>query len=191
MLISARHLVDRLRHPRQRAVELAALRTRLARQPGADGVSQEERDLAGRLRELRERMLLALGTLTSCTRCAVGHPAPFGRWPGGHCCGSRTEVLFSDDELVALKLAGTTALSWVPPRSDLAGCVFRGPEGCSLDARDRPNLCVRYLCRDLERELAVREDGREVLAIQAELSACFARFEALRARARAERPPWE
>ena len=184
-------MLDRLRHPRQRADELGELRARLARQPRADQVSEEERELARELRVLRERMLEATGRVESCTRCAKGHPEPFGHWAGGHCCGSRTEVLFSDDELAALGLGGTTAARWVPPRSDLAGCVFRGPEGCSLAPRDRPNLCVRYLCRDLERELGSREDGRLVLAIQAELSARFARFAELRARARSGGAPWE
>jgi len=144
------------------------------------------------MRDLRARLIEALGSVESCGSCAKGHPLPFGRWDGGHCCGSRTEVLFSDDELAALKLAGTTARELRPPTTELAGCAFRGASGCSLDPRDRPTLCVRYLCRDLEREIASRPDKRHIREIQAELSGCFSRFAELRARAReATRAPWE
>lgn len=188
VLISTRHLVDRLRQPRARADQLRALRERLQRAGDASPTTDEEVALARQLRELRERLDQAVGAVRSCSGCAAGHPEPFGHWQGGHCCGGRTEDLFTDDELAALALAGTTPGRLTPPRSELAGCVFRGPTGCSLAVRDRPNLCVRFLCRELEGELTVRGDRREIAAIQAELAGCFARFAALRADAAL---PWE
>jgi hypothetical protein len=179
-----------LRYTTARADDLDALRRRLAR-ARAEPASDEERRLALELRELRERMTAQLGEVMSCTRCARGHPEPFGHWAGGHCCGSRTEVLFTEDEVRTLVLAGTTAARLTPPRGDLAGCAFRGVTGCSLAAADRPNLCVRYLCRELEQELAERPDGREVRRIRARLGSVYAEFQALRAGVRSCRAPWE
>lgn len=179
-LISARHLVDRLRHPAARADQLRALRLRLERQRSATDASHEERALAGELRELRERLSRAVGSVRSCSGCAVGHPEPFGHWAGGHCCGGRTEEIFSDAELAALALAGTTPGRLSPPRAEVAGCVFRGPSGCSLPVRDRPNVCVSHLCRELLAELAEREDRREIAALKAELVRSFERFARLR-----------
>ncbi|MCE7892232.1 MAG: hypothetical protein DYH12_21440, partial [Sorangiineae bacterium PRO1] len=60
-LISARHLVDRLRHPAARADQLRELRLRLERQRSAPDASREERALAEELRELRERLTRAVG----------------------------------------------------------------------------------------------------------------------------------
>ena len=135
MLISAQYLVDRLRHPRSRADEVAALRRRFAAAPvhdgGPSGLSVTERDLALELRRLREALSVALAGVASCSGCARGHPLPHGRWRGGHCCGTRGERLS-------------------PPAGDHAGCAFRGPDGCSLAPADRPSLCVRYICRELE-----------------------------------------
>jgi hypothetical protein len=47
---------------------------------------------------------------------------------------------------------------------------------------------VRFLCRELEAELTLRGDRREIAALQAELARCFARFAALRADAAL---PWQ
>lgn len=118
--------------------------------------------------------------MRSCSSCAVGYPEPFGHWDGGHCCGGNSENLFTNDELAALKLAGTTAGKLSPPHSDLAGCVFRGPTGCSLSVDDRPNICVRYLCRTLERELLARGDKPEIVALAQELKETFEEFVKLR-----------
>ncbi|MBK9001854.1 MAG: hypothetical protein IPM35_39530 [Myxococcales bacterium] len=177
-LISARHLVDRLRHPAARADQLRELRLRLERQ--RVDASDEERALAAELLELRERLSRAVGSVRSCSGCAVGHPEPFGRWAGGHCCGGDTREIFSDAELASLALAGTTPGSLTPPRAELAGCVFRGPSGCSLPVRDRPNVCVSHICRELQTELAEREDRRDIAALKAELVRAFERFARLR-----------
>lgn len=181
MLLPARHLVDRKGAERARADALAELRQRLDALPGPAQVSPELAALGRKLAELRERLTAALAEVRSCSGCARGHPEPFGHWPGGPCCGGDTHDVFTDDELAALKLSGTTRRRLLPPRSEAAGCAFRGAAGCSLEPRDRPTLCVRFLCRQLESELRERGDLRPVRALQAELTAAFARFSELRA----------
>jgi hypothetical protein len=190
VLISAQHLVDRLRHPRGRADDLLDVRRRLAALPGPAQVSEEQRALAAELLALRERFIELMGAVEACSGCAAGHPLPFGRWVGGHCCGGRTATLFTDDELAALKLAGTTPARLVAPDSDVAGCAFRGPDGCSLGARDRPNLCTRYLCRDLERELKQRGDLAPIAEIGERIRVVFERFARLRVEAAEDALPW-
>jgi hypothetical protein len=176
VLISARYLVDRLRHPRSRADDVAHVRRRLAAATG----SPEERALAAELRRLREELAAAFQRVDACGSCARGHPLPHGRFPGGHCCGTRTEQVFTDDEVAALALAGTSPGDLAPPTGDHAGCAFRGPEGCSLAAADRPSICVRYICRELEAELRERGDLARIKAIAASLARTFDRFRALR-----------
>ena len=185
MLLAAQHLVDRLRHPRSRADEVLAVRRRLVAQPLPSNASEEEFALARDLRRLREELTDALRGVRACHGCARGRSLPHGRWNGGHCCGGRTEDIFTDDELGALRLSGTTALQLSPPRSDHSGCAFRGPEGCSLDIADRPNLCVRYICRELEEELVAGGAASVAKKLASDLGTTFARFTRLRARARA------
>lgn len=181
MFVSVRHLIDRARHPKRRADDLRALRERLAALPGPRSADPDLVSVACRLAELRTAMRDALTDVRSCSTCAKGHPEPFGHWDGGHCCGGATERVFSDDELAALKLSGTTAGRLVPPDAELAGCAFRGPTGCSLPIRDRPNLCVRFVCRELEAELAARGDLPRIRALQDELQRTFAHFAQQRA----------
>ena len=189
MLIAARHLVDRLRGPRSRADDLAALRRRF---DAVADASDEEIALAREMRRLREALSAALSNVASCARCAHGHPLPHGRWDGGHCCGTRTDAVFTDDEIAALRLAGSMPSRLSPPAGDHAGCAFRGERGCSLAPGDRPSICVRYICHDLERELRERGDLREIRAIAVDLARAFERFRGLRAaRAEAAREPWD
>lgn len=176
MLIAAQHLVDRLRHPRSRADEVHAVRRRLVEQPAASQASHEELALARELLRLRAELTAAVGAVHACSGCARGRSLPHGRWNGGHCCGGRTEDIFTNDELAALRLSGTTPSRLGPPRSDHSGCAFRGPEGCSLDVADRPNLCVRFICRELEAELAPRDTFPGVKVLARELGETFARF---------------
>ena len=180
MLLAARHLVNRVRHVRSRADEVLAVRRRLAAQaaPAGDneGDSDEELRLARELLRLREELSAALAGVRSCSGCARGHSLPHGRWNGGQCCGGRTEDIFTDDELRALRLSGTTAARLAPPRSNHAGCAFRGPEGCSLAVADRPNLCVRYVCRELEGELTSDGKMTRVRALAGELARTFTLF---------------
>jgi hypothetical protein len=192
VLITARYLVDRLRYPRSRADEVLALRRRFAEAPSPEQESAEAIALAAEMRRLREELSAALSGVTSCSGCAHGHPLPHGRWRGGHCCGTRTELVFTDDEVAALRLSGTTPPRLLPPAGDVAGCAFRGPLGCSLDVADRPNICVRYVCQELQGELRERGDLRAIKAIDAALTKAFERFRRLRdERPRAEIAPWE
>jgi choline dehydrogenase-like flavoprotein len=139
-------------------------------------MSAEAALLAKELRELRPRVLAAFAAVNACHGCAKGRSEPHGHWSGGFCCGGRTDGVFDDHEVAALALGGTRPGDLQAPPGDHAGCAFRGPEGCSLDARDRPNLCVRFVCRELEAEL--REDGAwpAVRALTRELETTFARF---------------
>ena len=59
-----------------------------------------------------------------------------------------------------------------------AGCAFRGPEGCSLGAADRPNLCVRYVCRELDAELASSSEGARIKSLARRIGDTFVRFRA-------------
>jgi hypothetical protein len=182
MLLAARHLVDRKRQPRTRADELLRLRERLVAQRAPEDATDEELALARDLARLRVELTSELEARQprSCSGCARGRSLPHGRWNGGHCCGAPTFDLFTDDELASLRLAGTTParLAPPPPGTDHAGCAFRGPDGCSLAPVDRPNLCVRFLCRELEAELARSDVSNQRLkSLARELSAAFRRFE--------------
>lgn len=184
MLIAARYLVDRLRHPRSRADEVADLRRRLVAAGGAR--RSVELESAGELRRLKEQVAAAFAGVVSCGRCARGHPLPHGRYPGGHCCGTGTTAVFTDDEVAALRLSGTTPGHLVAPLGDQAGCAFRGSVGCSLDAADRPTICVRFICLELERELRARGDLRRVRGVCVALAERFDRLRSLRAAAKTD-----
>lgn len=179
-MIAARYLVDRMRQPRTRADEVLTLRRRFADEPRAESVSDEESAAARELAALRQEMSQAIGAVVSCTNCAVGHPPPHGHFAGGHCCGLRTEDAFNDDEVAALRQAGTRPSALGLPRGDHAGCAFRGPLGCSLSVPNRPNLCLRYICPQLSRELATRGDLERIEAIGARLEEVYMRFIMLR-----------
>ena len=180
MLIPARYLVDRLRQPRSRAEEALVLRRRLSREPTADRVPAAESAAARELLDLRTELAAAVGAVESCKTCAIGHAPPHGRFAGGHCCGLVTEDAFNDDEVAALRQAGTGPHDLRLPTGDHAGCSFRGPTGCSLRTQDRPNLCLRYLCPDLQRELARRGDLAGIEAVGAQLEEAYLRFITLR-----------
>jgi hypothetical protein len=180
MLIAVRYLLDRLRHPRSRAQELLQLRRRLLVARRAS-VSADERELAENMRGLRSRIAIAIGQPTSCATCARRYPPPNGRWDGGYCCGTDTWRVFTDEELVAIAASGTRAADLVCPQSDHAGCVFRGPTGCTISAVDRPNICLRYLCLTLVGELRERGDLKPIDAMCQELASCLRRFSDLRA----------
>lgn len=181
MLIAAAYLVDRCRHERSRADQVREVRRRLVQEPAASASSAEEVELAHRARALKTELSRAMDGVLACGSCAKGHPLPHGQWSGGHCCGARTELLFTGDELAMLRLAGTRPRDLVAPRSAHAGCAFRGPTGCSLAAEHRPALCVRYLCSGLARELATQGRLGSIDALAAELADVAARSSRLRA----------
>jgi hypothetical protein len=178
VLGAVRYLLDRLSGPRTRADELRTLRLRLLSQARNEKPRPAEQQLARRLRELREQLARQLGHVEACARCA---DPPSTVWRGGQCCSARTENLYSDAELAALRLAGTTASRLKPPRGAHAGCSFRGPAGCSLAVADRPCVCVGYACRELLVELRQRDDAPAIARLQDELGHVFQRFAAERA----------
>jgi hypothetical protein len=177
VFIFIQFVFDRLLGPRTRADELRDVRRRLAGRAGPRVASPEEVRLALRLRVLRESLCAQLGRVEACTCCV--RPRSLD-WPGGHCCSGRTEDLFTEDELAALKLSGTTSSQLRSPLTGHAGCAFRGPLGCSLPPAHRPSLCVRYMCFDLQRELDLREDNEETNRLQAEIRRGFECFVNLR-----------
>ncbi|MCG8423643.1 MAG: hypothetical protein MJE77_37570 [Proteobacteria bacterium] len=181
MLIAARYLVDRLREPRSRADELLRLRRQLTAQSTTSNATAEERQLALRMRDLRGQIAQALGQVESCAHCARGYAVPEGRWTGGHCCSGNTADLFHHHEIAALTLSGTGSSDLTPPGCDHAGCSFRGPTGCSLSPRHRPNVCIRYLCGELRAELAHRGDLAHVQSLVDDLEQTFDAFVAMRA----------
>lgn len=140
------------------------------------GGSGEAAALARELRALKPQVLEALQGVQACGGCARGRSLPHGRWDGGFCCGGRTEGVFDEDESAALALAGTRARDLVPPGGDHAGCAFRGAAGCSLEPEDRPSLCVRFVCRELEGELREGDEWTRVRALTRRLETTFARF---------------
>jgi len=174
------YLLDRWRLGTARAEDLRALRARLEAQPPARSISQQEASLAQELRGLRIEVLELLGPVEACLTCARGHPLPHGRWPGVHCCGGRTDHLFTDDELASLRASGTRAAHLRAPQGPPAGCVFRGPTGCALDPAHRPNICVRYLCGALRDELEARGDLAAIHRATGRMLVLFTRFQEAR-----------
>jgi hypothetical protein len=163
------------RGPRSRTAEIDEVRRRVARAAKAGG-SAEAAALAAELRALRPQVLAAFDGVRACSGCARGRPEPHGHWRGGFCCGGRTDGVFDDHEVAALALGGTRPRDLRGPAGDHAGCAFRGPEGCSLEASDRPNLCVRFVCRELESELRESGDWERVRALTRRLEQTYARF---------------
>lgn len=178
-MIAIERLLVRVRQVPSRADELITLRGRFRRE-AATVAGEEERLLADSIRALKIEISAALGEVEACRTCATGKRAPRGTYAGGDCCAGVTADLFDDTEVAVLALAGTRPRHLTPPREDHAGCAFRGPIGCTLDAADRPVRCVHYTCMVLRREL--RADGQlAALDVQlAELQRRMARFVELR-----------
>jgi hypothetical protein len=143
-----------------------------------------------RARKAAVSATLALAGISSCGRCAAGKPDIRGVFAGGDCCTGVTAELFSDEELAALVHGGTRIRDLRAPRSEHAGCAFRGATGCTLAATDRPERCVSYTCSILRRELHARGELADIERLLAELTAAKARFAALR-HARLEREIFE
>jgi hypothetical protein len=179
VLIPIERLLLRTRHVRTRADELIALHARLrtARTARPDA---NERAAALELRAHKVRVSASLATVSSCASCAAGKRWPRGAFAGGDCCTGVTADLFGDDEVAALAEAGTRVGDLRAPHGDHAGCAFRGERGCTLEAEDRPERCVSYMCSVLRRELQGRGELVEVDAMISELRAGMARFTALR-----------
>lgn len=165
---------------RTRADELIALNGRV-RAARAERPGDEERAAAAELRALKVRVSASLTSVTSCASCAEGKRGPRGAFAGGDCCTGVTADLFSDDEVAALAVAGTRPRDLRAPTNEQhAGCAFRGAQGCTLAAANRPERCVSYMCNILRRELRTRGELAEADAMIAELRSTMARFTALR-----------
>lgn len=179
MLIPVQRLVRKVRQPASRKVEVRQLRRQLAG-AGRERPGTEERAVAARLRQLREEIARATGSVRACASCAEGRPAPIGVFDGGHCCSGATGDVFTPDEVSALAAAGTGPRDLHSPDGEHAGCAFRGGGGCTLAVVDRPNVCLRYACSGLARELF--ESGRlgELQKFLDEMDQAFARYRELR-----------
>jgi len=173
LMSSTRYIWDRIFGPRVRADQLHDLRLRLSAEANRCEASPIEVEMAVRLRVLREESVALTGKPEACQRCARPRNE---RWPGGHCCSAETRHLFTDSEVAALRLAGTRPNHLRPPASEQAGCAFRGPRGCSLEAAHRPNLCVRYTCRELQTEIDERSDGPAIVQLNEQLRILFEHF---------------
>ncbi len=187
VLVPVAALLRRLRglpSSERRAAEVSDVRRRIAAAARAPA-SGETRELARQLRALRAEALAAFdgdaAWVSPCQTCAQGRPAPHGRWSGGFCCGGATAGVFDADEVAALALGGTLPGQLRAPDGEQAGCAFRGPEGCSLDAADRPTLCVRFACRELEASLRAAGRWERVRERTRALERAFARFQSARA----------
>ncbi len=147
---------------------LRRLRQALRRERRSGRWSPQELALARLLRDGRERIAAETGCLWACARCAGAYPPPASTWDGGYCCSGSTDALFDELELAALYASGSRPRHLRPPRAPVAGCIFRGPRGCSLPPRHRPNKCLRFLCRDAQRELHLGGSLETVVALAAE-----------------------
>ena len=179
MLIPVARLLLRVRQVPSRAEELLALRQRLRGEQAAR-VGDEERATAIEIRALKVRISAALREVSACTSCATGRRRPRGAFPGGDCCSGVTADLFSDDEVAALARAGTRPRHLRAPRTEHAGCAFRGATGCTLTPADRPQRCVHYICNLLRRELRARGELAAIDLLLAELQRQMRRFVTLR-----------
>ncbi len=169
-----------LLRPATRAHEVASLRLRLMAEASPRQVDPQERRLALRLRDMRTQMIGLIGDVRACRSCARGYPLPHGRWEGGYCCGGTTENVFQQEELACLRASGTRPRDFRTPRAVHAGCAFRGPRGCSLAPAHRPNLCVRYTCRDLHEEFSKRGIERQVRQLASQIQRTFSEYRSLR-----------
>ena len=155
VLIAVERLLIKLRQPASRARELIEVRKRLRAEVAAT-TDDEERALARSVLAQKRAVSARLDAVTSCGSCATRHPFPIGHFTGGACCAGVTADLFDEHELAALAHAGTRPRDLDAPRTDHAGCAFRGPTGCTLALAHRPARCVHYVCTTLRRELHAR-----------------------------------
>jgi hypothetical protein len=179
LFVSVQRLLVRVRQVPSRADELVDLHRRL-RAARAEQPDAAERAAALALRAIKQRLAGMTSGVASCGRCAVNRPWPRGAFDGGDCCSGNTAELFDDDELAALAQAGTRARDLTAPRTEHAGCAFRGEAGCTLSPADRPGLCLHYLCDRLRGELHARGQLEPVEAVAAELDRVMQAFVAAR-----------
>lgn len=139
-------------------------------------MSTEARALGERIVELKRELASAFETTRACHGCARGEPLPKGRWDGGRCCGTKTEVVFTQQEVRALVAAGLETPTNVPPGVEVAGCVFRGERGCTLEPGERPTVCLVYACAELKTDLRGSVAEARIQALRFELAETFDAF---------------
>ncbi len=174
--IPVERLLARVRHGPPRRDELRRLRARFL--AAGHRPSREERALARAIATLKRDLADAFGDARACGRCARGAAPPKGRWEGGRCCGTRTENVFTAEEVRALVAAGRRAPRTAPDE-DLAGCVLRGPLGCAAEPEDRPTVCLVYACAELKEELRGGEREERIRALRFALAEAFDAYLAL------------
>jgi len=177
VFVAVERLLIKLRQPADRAHELIALHARLRSELAAT-IEADEQALAEAVLAQKRAISAHLTAVHSCRTCATGQPRPVGHYDGGACCSGVTADLFDDNELAALVHAGTRVGNLVAPRTDHAGCAFRGPTGCTLELDHRPARCVHYVCNTLRRELHSRH---QLDMIEAGLAELDRRMQAFRA----------
>jgi hypothetical protein len=178
VLIAVERLLIKLRQPASRARELIELRERLRGELVAE-VADDERLLARSVLAQKRAVAAQLAAVKSCGTCATGQPFPVGHFDGGACCSGVTADLFDEHELAALAHAGTQPHDLIAPRTDHAGCAFRGSTGCTLELTHRPARCVHYVCNTLRRELHARGQLDAIEHELAELDRGMQRFRAV------------
>ena len=92
--------------------------------------------LKGAVRASRAAMAMA-GIADECRTCEERE--------GGSCCGAGLEKKYDGTLLLINLLLG---IHLPKQRSDPSSCLFLGPEGCLLIARQV--ICVNYLCKKIE-----------------------------------------
>lgn len=104
-----------------------------------------------------EKIVTLLGRLkgavrASCTAMAVAGVADECRTcaerEGGSCCGAGLENKYDGTLLLINLLLG---IQLPKRRSDPSSCLFLGPDGCLLIARQV--ICVNYLCKKIENRI--------------------------------------
>jgi hypothetical protein len=84
------------------------------------------------------------GVVAECANCE--------QQEGGSCCGAGLEDRYDGVTLLINLLLGTDLPH---ERGDPRGCLFLGPHGCALRARDV--ICINYLCRKVADKLTQPE----------------------------------
>ena len=160
---------------RRRALRsrVAFLRRRIARLAAGERARLESQARA--LDPIRERIALLTGQPACCATCAARLPDGLPSLPGGHCCSSVDGPITLCAELAVLLLAGHRPDRRRPTGLD-HGCLFRSRQGCTLAPRERPSLCVRYMCSELTRELSRGDALPEILALSDTLEAASAQI---------------
>ena len=163
------------------AEPLVRLRRKLHEQRPSSAPDAGETEAALEMRRLRVAIAAAIGDARACASCARGAPLPAGRFEGGRCCAHAADALYDEETLAALLASGTRAGLLQGPADEHAGCLFRRPTGCAVDAAHRPNACVAYLCDELALELEERGALEAIRAQCDELARVAARYSSLRA----------